>query len=444
MDKYLDRMSKILNRIFAFYAELIEERKKNSPLSSQLEQKLLRSNIDKSTILSGFFLKLDRNLDKINLLYKPAKLYNGGGDLNKTWFVYYYTRNNSREPFTRTKITGDINRLLTVKDRQAAGEILVDIINYGLESGLHNQKPSRINYSINAIDCIQENTKSKIATLRHRSAQTYSSRVNLFCDWLRAKRLERLYITDINPIHVQAYIDYLIKENKSAVTINSTIEVLKGIFNRLLKLRIIKENPFMAIDRIRENESELFDVFTDEEINKISVALKKDCPGLYLFMLHIYYCFLRPASIVTLKRSNYDFTALTITVKGIHHKNRKTTVKQLLEPLRDELIKYGVDSLPPDQYLFSVGLVPGLQLIQPVRASELWKKYVIDGLGINKKMYGLKHTGGINYLNDNSGVENVRWLQNQMGHSSLEETDTYIKKGKVVQLDESKAKIRKF
>lgn len=65
-------------------------------------------------------------------------------------------------------------------------------------------------------------------------------------------------------------------------------------------------------------------------------------------------------------------------------------------------------------------------------------------MGIDKKMYALKHTGGINYIKDNPGRHNLAWLQKQMGHASLHQTQAYLAKMGFVFLDESESHIRKY
>jgi integrase len=129
---------------------------------------------------------------------------------------------------------------------------------------------------------------------------------------------------------------------------------------------------------------------------------------------------------------------------GKQHKNKKGSVKQLLQPLYDILLEYGYHRLKPDDYFFSTGLRPGQNITSPKRASVFWNEFVIKELGINKKLYAVKHTGGNNYLTDNANAVDLSWLQKQMGHSSLEETEVYVKKRTVKKLDETKVSFRKL
>lgn len=58
------------------------------------------------------------------------------------------------------------------------------------------------------------------------------------------------------------------------------------------------------------------------------------------------------------------------------------------------------------------------------RVSDLYKKIVKEKYKINKDMYALKHTGAKAFI---IGGGNVRELQMQMRHSTLEQTEVYIR-----------------
>ncbi len=402
-------------------------------------------------VLREFIKNLDKNLDKkktASLLYKPAKINSGGPQHKKGWFVFFYFRRSIEQKFKRFKITGDINRIKHFETRELAAIILQRTINEALDNAWNpfndlTIAPSVPDY-INIVVALNDAVKSKTATLRKRSAGSYKSVVKFFVEWLNKEQYQQLDINKISPLIMQQYQNYLLEKGYSAKTINNKFDAISAIFAKLKKLQLLKENPCLAIDTLPEEDTGFFEPLTDEEINHVASHLKKVCPELFIFMLLIYYSLLRPQTIVQLKREHLDFTTRQIIVPGKLHKNRKKWIKQMLQPLYDYLIEYGYDKIPADEYLFSTKLIPGKVEIQPVRASEQWKKYIIEGLKINKKMYALKHTMGTNYLNDNLGTEDLQWLKMQMAHSSLDETNTYVRNNTVKLLDETKSTIRKI
>ena len=400
------------------------------------------------SVLRDFQLNADKIMDKYSIHYKLASIYNAGGDVKKQWFVYFSWRHSVNDKFQRIKVFGDLNKKFKDREtRQAAAKVLQQTINDSLRNGW-NPFASEVNNAADTMfkadKILHEVMNNKVASLRPRTQQTYKSRLTLFLEWMKQMKMDHLFIHEIQPLHLEYYQKYLVNKGHNPVTVNSNIEIIAALFKKLVKLRIIKDNPCDGIDMLKENESNLFQPYTDKELKLITETLKQKHPGLFLFFLHVYYAFLRPETIVSLQRKHYDFDNKTITIDARHHKNRKVSQKQILGPLYEYLKQSGVDRLPPDYYVFSKNLQPGTIAIKPVRASEMWKQLIIDGAGINKKLYAAKHTGGIHYVNDNEGVENMIWLQKQMAHHSLEQTEVYIRKNKKTMLDEKKARIRRL
>lgn len=390
---------------------------------------------------------LYKNLDKRKyILYKPAKIYQAGGDLAQTWFVHFSHRANAADKFQRVKITGDINRIPDKETRLQAAKILQRLINDALDNGwIPGEVSTMATTSIFTVAAaIEQQLKMKIKTLSKTTQISYSSRVNMFIEWLKAKSLDKLPVQDFTTVHADEYSSYLLDKGNNNKTVNGTNETLRGLFTRMVKLKIIKENPYTGIDRLKVADSDWFEPYTNDEIKAIANELRAKMPELFCFWAIIYYTYMRPLSIVQFTADNFDFKEQLIYVQGKQHKNKKAAVKQLLQPLHEILVQYGYDKIQPGNYFFSTGLRPGKNLIAPKRAAGFWKEIIIDGLGINKKMYAAKHTGGSNYLEDNAGAVDLNWLQKQMGHSSLQETETYVKKRTVKKLDESKTNLRKL
>jgi len=222
------------------------------------------------------------------------------------------------------------------------------------------------------------------------------------------------------------------------------VETISGIFKKMHKMKLITDNPFTVIDRIPEPQSDLFQLFTDEELSAIFAHLRERKIELLLYAYFIYYCYMRPASINNIDASWLSFPSKTVTVPGQWHKNGKPSTKQLLNPVYELLIETGANKLPKGFYLFGHGLRQGSERCSDDRYNKDWNRYVIGELGINKKIYALKHTGGSNYIKDNPGLPNIVWLQKQMGHSSLKETQTYLAKMGFVFLDETDSIIRQY
>ncbi len=226
--------------------------------------------------------------------------------------------------------------------------------------------------------------------------------------------------------------------------INDYTDFFKTTFEAIRrKLKLIKENPLTETDYLPEKESTRFEPLTAEEIERIVPALQAHNPRFYLYTRFIAYQFIRPWHIARLKAGDIDYTKDCIHVADDTTKNRKSRYRQLLQPVKAMLQPQGCHTLPQDYYLFSsADFAPGKQLYQnlSIRAAETWKRIVIDGLGINKKMYALKHTSSQYFVNENDNAD-LKFLQQHMEHHSISQTEIYLQNKIVKRIDETTVKM---
>jgi hypothetical protein len=75
---------------------------------------------------------------------------------------------------------------------------------------------------------------------------------------------------------------------------------------------------------------------------------------------------------------------------------------------------------------------------------RLWLKIVKKELKIKKNLYALKHTGNIEYLLQNKGNIDFKWMQMQNRHSSSAMTEKYIRQLGAYFIDVEMVKSREF
>lgn len=382
------------------------------------------------------------------MLYKPANIYDSGGDISKVWFVYFSTRPTLEGIFTRQKVYGNLQTIKDKRQRREMAELLKKTINDALKEGRLLEVPTKVDEEKNRyhylLGALAEVMKKKVAGLRPESKRTYENHLKLFADWCKKRKIESLPLSMFKGADLQDYQTFMVDAKLSATTINGKMETICGLFKRLEKLDLLDKNPSNAITPLREEEGERFLPYTPEELVKISEHLKINDPRLHLYWLHVYYCFLRPATISQLKRHHYNFVEKTIDLLGGMHKNRRSAKKQILAPFLEHLLNAETNNILFSDFIFSTDLLPGSVFLDPNQVAKRWNKLVIKGLGIDKKMYAAKHTGAIDYIDANATQVDLVWLQSQMSHSNLAETEKYIKKRTVKRLDESKATIKKI
>jgi len=138
-----------------------------------------------------------------------AKLHDCNGDISKQWFVYYSYRDPQTRKLQRFKEYNGINRFDTVEARRAYARKLITKINRKLKSGwdpfddndilyvdhfaYRNDKPytrKKADYSI--VFFLNKYLAERIVRLHKKSAQSYTTKIRIFIQWLKDEKLSDL------------------------------------------------------------------------------------------------------------------------------------------------------------------------------------------------------------------------------------------------------------
>lgn len=361
------------------------------------------------------------------------------------WFIEWYNLNKQGE-LQRIRKTFNINRITDLREREGVAAQIITVINNALEAGynhLHQEQTVlKEKYTLNI--AIKQALNMHLAGLKPESHRTYKSVAGLFCKWATANGLDKIPVENFAPANFQAYLDS--RAGKSAKNINQHIVLIRQLFDKIKDvLELIERNPTDKFKLHKEQESTLYQALTKEELLKINDYLRaRKELQFYCFIQFVFYAYIRPGHLPALKRSQIDFEANEIHIIASETKSGRNAVKQLLQPLKETLLALGVDKLAGHCYIFGRDFAPSAKPYPRLKrtAGERWKKMVED-IGIDKKLYALKHTSGQMYLNDNEHID-ADWLSAQMEHKTLAETATYIKARKVKKIDESKVKLPKL
>ena len=388
----------------------------------------------------------DKYSDSAKINYRPAFVYEKQGD----FCIMFYWRPAADQFFKRYRRTFNLNRIADKEARSEAATIMALTVTKALKNGWNPETDSFMSnhngVKIKPVEAIKlplalERAHKSVlikASAKERTKSSYKSHLKLFIAYLKKNGKYNIAPAEFSRMDANEYQDHLASKRYAAKTVNTKTDYASGLFGWMENTGLIKENPFAAVKHLREIESDAHQIFTRDEIEIIKRKLQQDCPQLWQFALFIYYCLMRPASIIAIKRADIDLKNMILTIRPDDHKNGKLAYKQILPPHEQYLRPY-LDGIKPNEYLFSNGsnLTPGTSANYPTRAAELWAELVKTGCGIDKNMYGLKHTGAAHFLELNPGTENLKWLQMQMSHSDLQTTSIYTNKLKIVKLDEN-------
>ena len=146
-------------------------------------------------------------------------------------------------------------------------------------------------------------------------------------------------------------------------------------------------------------------------------------PELALFCKFVYFTFIRPGELRLIRVGDVLLDEKEIRIPGKVSKNRKTehvVIPDAFFPDLEYLYYRG-----PGEYLFPSQKRPGHAYGKDVMYRRHEKVLQALSFGRGFSLYSWKHTGAVALVKQ--GNVNVKELQLQLRHSSLEQTDRYLR-----------------
>lgn len=380
------------------------------------------------------------NKDKQHMQYQPPTLYTPS---RGTWRISWYNIHPGTGLLQRVQKTFDLNRIRDLHLRYQFAESLAYELWTMLRDGYNYFTYSKgmadtdnITKEMTMYTLMQEMLQVRCLGKKPRTADSYRSLCNVFCQWLKDNKLAGIEAHLFTAAMFQKYIVHKKKEGSGNRSVNDYISFVKTCMKKAVDLQYLISNPIAKIDSLPDEDSSMYEAITDAELITIRDHLKANHLQYYIYTGFTAHQFIRPYHIAFIKASDINYEKKLLRVCAEASKNRKVKYKQLMPEFCELLIKNNYHLLPGDMYLFGKGFEPAKHMAPSLskRSAQKWKKEVIEGLKINKKMYALKHTAGQFYVNENDQLD-AGWLQHQMEHSSLTETEAYIHKRKTKHLN---------
>lgn len=365
-----------------------------------------------------------------------------------TWRICWYNIHPASNELKRVRKTFNLNRIEVTAIRRATAQRYVALINEALRKGynywVHTEGIKDENKAglLSVGKMIENITKSRVIGLAKRTVDSYESYTNVFTAWLRETGIYDKPAISFTALDYMAFIQYKSSKGHGNRNINDFTIFYKTSFQIACDLDFIDKNPLKKIKTLPQNESTRFEAITPDQLQQIAAALQQHSMHYYAYTKFTSHEYIRPYHTARLKAKDIWFDKDLIAINDTTSKNKKVKYKQLLPEVKKLLIALEYHKLPGDWYIFGKDFKPSPTLYPSLsnRSAELWKKLIIDGLGIDKKMYALKHTSGEYYINENENVD-AAWLQAHMEHSTLAETQAYIGKRKVKKIDTKNVKM---
>lgn len=201
---------------------------------------------------------------------------------------------------------------------------------------------------------------------------------------------------------------------------------ISGIFSLLKKAKKLSVNP-VENTSTQKRVTKRNRAFTDKQFKQVLEYVKNQSDNLYLCMLLMYGCFLRPhEEIRNLKRDNFDEHLTVISMDGFAVKGRRLRVVPVPQYVRDEMIRRKMDTLAPDVNIFT-------RKRQSFESDEyfgtIWKrlkKQLLSDRIIQEDhtLYSVRHTAAVLLF---KRTQDLPKLSQLMGHSDVNVTLVYLR-----------------
>lgn len=248
-------------------------------------------------------------------------------------------------------------------------------------------------------------------------------------------KILREYAQKIKPIHYVyqfdrtycvEFLDHVfIKRDNGAQTRNNYLQFLRLFSGFMVEKGYAKSRPSDGISPISKRlYKKGRTVIPAEKVAKITEYCREHDKHFLLACYLLYYCFIRPVEMTRLKIGDINLKAGTITIPAECSKNKKRQSVTVPKKVLKYILELGIFSEPIQYYIFSDGLRPGRNEIDPKIFRDHWGK-LRKPLGLRKewKFYSLKDTGITEMLKSHK-VQTIE-VRDQARHSSLSITDIY-------------------
>lgn len=364
--------------------------------------------------------------------YIPAKVYKGKPD----WYVYFsyeYPDAEHRPEGKRLKRfikKGGFNRTKDKKQKEQQFQALASAYNYLMKNGwspFHNDNLSTPDdmEDKNLLFCLDYVLNVKKVNIRRRSYESYKDTIRVFREYLKAKKLEYIYPKMLTVPIVIGFGDYMLNEKKYAGKTFNTHRTALSIFLGELKNRgIITSNPALAI-KIQAETTKSHVPFSTEQRAVLKDYFAKNNPRLGYFCQFVYYAYIRPLELLSVRVGDIDLTRRVIVIKGEYSKNRKQQSIYIPDGLARTILDMELHKHSPSDFVFGYQLQTGPKQYSRNRVSETHKDILRAlKMSADHNLYSWKHSGVVDAYNL---TKDPYKLMRQLRHHSLEMTMRYLR-----------------
>jgi integrase len=397
----------------------------------------------------------------------------------KDWFIYFRFFHAGK--WHLRKLREDLNRISDKKKRLAEANGLCEARTQWLQEGwnplidptykLKRIKSTEVKQQGSFKDAINEAFEVKKLDVRPKSWMGYRSQLNFILTVADTIGYSLLQVTKMDRGMSLDLMDKCkVLYNWSNHAYNKHTATLRTMYEVLFDRGVIAANPLTKFKVKDVPESNLYSPYTLEEKKLILKHLLSKHFNLYRVMQVIYHNGIRPKECLALRVSDIDMKARIITIAPDNFlENSKTNGVRRMpinKYLYDLLAMLKLEKYPKHYFVFGSPFIPGQgnrgagttkrmpgedrpgiydgvsypsgisgamrpdfltpspNQVKRDTITKLWKRLIIDELGVNKKLYAAKATGGDDKALSGLELKEIQYLYD---HSSEAMTKRYVR-----------------
>lgn len=374
------------------------------------------------------------------------KLNDCRGDLSRQWFVYFSVFNPATGKMQPFRKYDGFSELKTGEERNRHAKKVIrkwkvkllsgwnpffeqDKIKYknllryqanDKKVGSYIESTKNFNYySAKYLDFIINTKKLSKATYT-----CYKTKLRIFGQYLTKKKIDNISIRFFNLDTINNFNQYLIDERKlEGKILNDYNTHLKRFFKYcIVEEKAITINPAEGCRKYQEVEKHHI-AFNPIYITRMKNITSAEDPWLWLMIKILYGTLMRPKELRWLQIKHIQWEDATIHMPAEITKNKKDRVITLPDWLFSDLLEAKYDKYPGGYYVMGKNKKPDGK---PVSKNFLYNKHKAFTCRLNLPkgydLYSWKHTGVQKLL---LASVDVKFIQNQLGHRSLDEMIPY-------------------
>ncbi len=185
------------------------------------------------------------------------------------------------------------------------------------------------------------------------------------------------------------------------------------LFTELIEMEAVEANPCRDISKMREVRKERL-TLTMEERSLINKTLREKHYPFWRVIQIFFHSGSRETELLAVKAKHVDIknqTCLYTVKKG-------RDIMEIRRPIKDSVLYLWKELMAlagPDDYLVSVGLIPGKNGIGRRQLTRRWRVHIKEKMGIVPDLYSLKHSNTTEMMDE---LENETEVAKLTGHKS--------------------------